>query len=700
MSSWKPPPRTRRTWTAIGCLAVLVALAEPVAAARAGSPPGTAPSALPDPASAGTASAGTARTVSLSCPGLGEVSVRLRDDAPPAAVSPPSGVTLRVAYQARNRRTGETVRGGRPGADAGQDAGSCGQVPVQAVLPAALPGSAAAPRVRVTDRFDATLTLGVEISAAAGAGATAAAVPGAGSPLPFESAIRSYLATRSGTASVAVYDARTGIQYSYAAGTKFVTASIVKASILGALLRRAQDAGRPLTGTEKSLAAKMIQVSDNAAATSLWNQVGKGPGVGAFMTRVGMPSTTPGPGGYWGLTSTNTPDQVKLVRTIAYPNPVLTDAGRSYEESLMRTVTPSQRWGVTGGVPSSATVALKNGWLPRSNGWVINSIGHVRGGERDYAIAVLSSGSPSMSYGIATVERLSAMVWSGLPRPYRKADVFGTRAAGGASGQVELHALSNSSGYAAWALHRATAFAAVTPADWVFGVAPTNRNRAPDLVGVHLRNTGTGRVEVHVLSAASGYASFVRHSATAMAAVDPAHWQFSLGPVGGDGATDLVGVRTAGTGTGRVEVHILGEDSKYQAYLVHAATPVTAGDTVGATWRWLVGDGGDLVGVDHAATGTGMTEVHVLSWSSRYSAWRMHAVTPLGLTHDSTWTFALGDHDGNGSRDLLSLRTSGGASGALELHVLSGSASFGTWLRHVEAPLPAPVDPAWQWSAY
>jgi hypothetical protein len=692
---------------AIGCLAVIAALAVP-GTVLADSAPGTAPGTAP--VSPALASTSAFRLVSLTCPDLGELTLRLRDDAPPSAASLAPGLILRIAYRARDRRTGATVTGGSataPNTVAGSQA--CGQVTVQGVLAAALPGAAASPGVSATDRFDGTLTVSLVVSPSEpvatatsgtmGGAAGAAAVPGEGSALPFAGAIRSYLATRSGTASVAVYDAKTGVTYSYAAGTKFVTASIVKASILGTLLRRARDAGRSLTSAEKSLATKMIQVSDNAAATSLWNEVGKGPGVAAFLNRIGMPSTTPGVDGYWGLTTTNTPDQVKLVRTIAYPNSVLDDAGRSYAYGLIRGVTSSQRWGVTGGVPSSATVALKNGWLPRSNGWVINSIGHVRGGDRDYAIAVLSSGSPSMSYGIATVEHLSGMVWSRLPHPYRRADLYGAVAPGGASGQVELHALSNGSGYAAWASHRATGFAAATPADWVFGVAPTNGNRAPDLVGVHLRNTGSGRVEVHVLSAASGYTSFVRHAATALAAVDPAQWQFSLGPVGGDGRTDLVGVRTAATASGRVEVDILGEQSNYQSSLIHAATPVAAGDSVGATWRWLVGDGGDLVGIDHGGTGSGMTEAHVLSWSSGYTGWRLHRVTPLGQAPDGLWTFTLGDYDGNGTQDLMAILT-GGSGGGMEVHVLSGSTAFTTWLRHVATPVPRPVAPAWQWTTF
>jgi hypothetical protein len=188
-------------------------------------------------------------------------------------------------------------------------------------------------------------------------------------------------------------------------------ASIVKVAILGTLLRQTQDANRSLTTTERSLATRMIEQSDNNAATALWNQVGQGPGVKAFMNRVGMPSTTPGTDGLWGLTSTNAPDQVRLVRTVAYPNAVLSNASRAYVDSLMRAVTPSQKWGVSAGVAAGTTVALKNGWLPRTDGWVINSIGHVRGGSRDYVVAVLQSADPSMSYGIATAQHISGMVW-------------------------------------------------------------------------------------------------------------------------------------------------------------------------------------------------------------------------------------------------------------------------------------------------
>jgi beta-lactamase class A len=377
----------------------------------------SAPSALPGSTSAPSGS----RIVTVTCADVGALRVILNPAETPAPESPlPAGVSLRTAYRATDSRTAAPVSGGQRG-----DV-SCGQVPVNGVQFGALSNGPAPAGVVATDRFDGFIAISLVISTQQPL--TPLAVPGEGTPFPFAAELQAYLATRSGRVSVAVFDATSGATYSYNAGTQYVTASIVKVAILGTLLRQAQDAHRSLTSTESSLATSMIEQSDNNAATALWNDVGQGPGVGAFMSKVGMPSTTPGSDGYWGLTSTNAPDQVRLVRTVAYPNAVLSNASRAYEESLMRSVTPSQKWGVSGGVPASATVALKNGWLPRTDGWEINSIGHVSSTTRDYVIAVLTSGDPSMSYGITTVENVSAMAWQNLERgsPFGSVDAVTT----------------------------------------------------------------------------------------------------------------------------------------------------------------------------------------------------------------------------------------------------------------------------------
>jgi hypothetical protein len=104
-----------------------------------------------------------------------------------------------------------------------------------------------------------------------------------------------------------------------------------------------------------------------------------------------------------------------LLRELVSSGTLLTSAERSYALSLMENVTPSQRWGVSGGVPAQVTVALKNGWLPLNaadTDWQINSVGWISGSGRSYLIAVLTSGNPTEQYGIDTIDRLSAVAWN------------------------------------------------------------------------------------------------------------------------------------------------------------------------------------------------------------------------------------------------------------------------------------------------
>lgn len=225
-------------------------------------------------------------------------------------------------------------------------------------------------------------------------------------------AIQHYLDGRQGDVAVSVYDAVTQQSITLNGGAQFDTASIIKASILGTLLQQAQANHTTLTTAQQSLAVPMIEDSSNNDATALWNAEGGAPAVAAFVHALGMNSTTPSV--YWGLTKTTAPDQVKLVSALAYGTPELSAASRSYELSLMENVTSWEAWGVTGGVPNGVTVALKNGWLPRPSGWVINSIGWVSGQGRNYVMAILSNQDPGEQYGIDTANAVSGLVWNAL----------------------------------------------------------------------------------------------------------------------------------------------------------------------------------------------------------------------------------------------------------------------------------------------
>src|SRR4051812_26928103 len=84
-----------------------------------------------------------------------------------------------------------------------------------------------------------------------------------------------------GEFAVSVTDLDTPESLTYGSGT-FDTASIVKVDILAALLWQHQRAGTSLSTGQKALATEMIEYSDNAAATELFNEVGGKSGLEAF----------------------------------------------------------------------------------------------------------------------------------------------------------------------------------------------------------------------------------------------------------------------------------------------------------------------------------------------------------------------------------------------------------------------------------
>jgi hypothetical protein len=250
------------------------------------------------------------------------------------------------------------------------------------------------------------------------------AAPAQGRKDPLGTAAASYLSSRTGTVLAAVYDVKTGQTWRLGQGRPQAEASVVKLDVLETLLaERGGDGG--LSGSDASLATQMIEDSDNTAATSLWYEVGGASRIRVFNAEAGLTQTTPSPcvvcAGFswpgWGLSTTTPADQIALLRKLVKPSSLLTDAERDYALSLLENVTPSQRWGVSGGVPAQVTVALKNGWLPLSGAgsdWQINSVGWISGDGRNYLMAVLVTGNPTEQYGIDTIDQLSAMVWQDM----------------------------------------------------------------------------------------------------------------------------------------------------------------------------------------------------------------------------------------------------------------------------------------------
>jgi beta-lactamase class A len=226
--------------------------------------------------------------------------------------------------------------------------------------------------------------------------------------------ISAALAGRKGTVAVGLYDRSTNTTCTLRAGTAYDSASVVKVTVLAALLWDAKKTNRYLTDRENTLAKAMITKSDNAATSTLWKQLGMTK-IKGFLTAAGMTQTKPGANGYWGLTQITVTDEQKLLKLITAKNTVLSDNARAYVLKLMGQVVSSQRWGTPYGVPSGVTVAVKNGWLQRAtNGWRVHSVGAFKGGGHDYMITVLTHGNSTMNYGIATIQAVAKVIHKDL----------------------------------------------------------------------------------------------------------------------------------------------------------------------------------------------------------------------------------------------------------------------------------------------
>ena len=211
---------------------------------------------------------------------------------------------------------------------------------------------------------------------------------------------------RSGSIAIRVEDVRTGVECRYNEGHRSHSASVVKATILGALLYWRQRTHTSLTSTEKREATLMIEESDNDAATYLWNDVGH-TRLNQFVKAATMTETELNSSGYWGLSEITARDELQLMRLLTEHNSVLTDSSRAYELNLMNHVVSYERWGVPAGAPGGLTVYVKNGWLNDPVRWVINSIGAVEGHGRNYKMAILTYNNPNEQYGINTVQAIA-----------------------------------------------------------------------------------------------------------------------------------------------------------------------------------------------------------------------------------------------------------------------------------------------------
>lgn len=178
----------------------------------------------------------------------------------------------------------------------------------------------------------------------------------------------------------------------------YESASLVKAMMMAAYLRRDEVADRDLSAAEREQLAAMIERSDNAAADRLFAIVGED-GLDDVAAAAGMHRFESSPA--WGGSGVTAADQASFFGRLERVVP------RRHERFALRMlagVIAEQRWGIADVMPKGWRVHLKGGWYPvEGAGWRVNQAATLRRGDRDLALAVLSEGDPGFEYGIATV---------------------------------------------------------------------------------------------------------------------------------------------------------------------------------------------------------------------------------------------------------------------------------------------------------
>jgi hypothetical protein len=221
-----------------------------------------------------------------------------------------------------------------------------------------------------------------------------------------------------GDLSFAVIDDSIGLR-GYDQDRQFSSASVSKALLLAAELRRLNDEHLPLDEETKELIEPMITYSDNRAADAVYAEVGD-EGLEEVARRAGMRDFEPTPG-FWGGDRITAADMARFFYRLEanLPGP-----HRAYAKRLLAQIAPVERWGIPQVLGHGWSVWFKGGWRPAGQKDTSGAVTHQaallvhRGGER-IGLAVLSDEPPGDGGGFAAIEGVTELLLA-KPPPRRR----------------------------------------------------------------------------------------------------------------------------------------------------------------------------------------------------------------------------------------------------------------------------------------
>jgi hypothetical protein len=210
-----------------------------------------------------------------------------------------------------------------------------------------------------------------------------------------------FLAGRAGSKAFAVVDDRGRLAGSHL-HERFHSASVVKSMLLVAYLRMLARSHHGLDNTSRALLFPMIHSSDNDAASAVLATVGER-ALDQVAKDAGMRDYQPG-GATWGFTEVSASD---LARFFIRHDKLIPRRFDGYARSLLSGIEAGESWGIPAVARPEFQVFFKGGWLPEVEG-LVNQAARLERPHTIFALAVLTTGDPSMRYGEQTIEGVTA----------------------------------------------------------------------------------------------------------------------------------------------------------------------------------------------------------------------------------------------------------------------------------------------------
>jgi hypothetical protein len=208
-----------------------------------------------------------------------------------------------------------------------------------------------------------------------------------------------YLAGRAGVTGLAVVDSEGRLSGVHLHRT-FITASVIKAMLLVAYLRRLNAlAQRRVDPASRAFLYPMIHLSDNTAASHCWAILGNG-ALYSLARAAGMTNFSISTD--WASARLSPADQAAFFFKM---DSLIPRQFVGYARFLLSTIAGYESWGIPAVAgPLGYRVFFKGGWRTTELGQLVHQMARLEGHGHTFSMAVMTDGDPSMSYGIDTIQ--------------------------------------------------------------------------------------------------------------------------------------------------------------------------------------------------------------------------------------------------------------------------------------------------------